>query len=92
MPRLPRRIGQWAKAIVAAAISGAASSFLASVGVGSANAVGLNVQQFTKQQLLATTCSGALVGMAAYLVKSPVPPGPSGDTDFVNKPADITPK
>ena len=65
---------KWAKAVFAAFVTGASSSFLSVLGVSGAQAVGINIQQFSPKQLVATTVAGGLIGMAAYLKQSPVPP------------------
>lgn len=65
---------KWGKTLVAAFVTGAASSLLSVLGVSGAQVVGISVQQLNLKQLLAMTLSGGLVGAAAYLKQSPVPP------------------
>lgn len=72
--KIPTNFEQWTKALIAAVVTGGANSFLAAVGVGGAQAVGVQIQNLSRNQLIATTISGAMVGMMAYLSKSPVPP------------------
>lgn len=65
---------------IAAGVSGAAASFLATVG---ASAVG--VEAFTTGQLATVTVSGGLIAVAGFLVKSPLPSlrvGADGDIDI----------
>ena len=80
---IPKSVAQWVKAVIAAFVSGAATSFLNALGVTGANMIGIHIEQFTPKQLMATTLVGALIGVALYLKTAPVPPG--GDTAFVNK-------
>lgn len=65
---------KWAKALVAAIITGASSSGLSALGVTVADAAGFNVGQLNLKQLGVMTLFGGLVGALAYLKQSPVPP------------------
>lgn len=64
----------WIKALVAAFVTGCASSLLATLGISGAEAVGINVAQLNLKQLVIMTVAGGVVGTAAYLKQSPVPP------------------
>ena len=70
----------WTKALLAAIITGSANSFLSALGISGANAVGIQIAQLDGRQLLSITVIGGLVGMAAYLKQSPVPPDDSTPT------------
>lgn len=74
--KVPQNIEQWAKAVAAAFITGCATSFLSALGVTGAQMVGVKIDQLTPKQLFVTTVFGGLVGVAAYLKTSPVPPEP----------------
>lgn len=63
----------WAKALVAAFITGSASALLSALGISGAQAVGVNVSQINLEQLGIITLAGGIVGAAAYLKQSPVP-------------------
>lgn len=65
---------KWLKALVAAFITGGASSLLSAIGIGSAQAVGVNVPLLDWKQIAILTVAGGIVGAAAYLKQSPVPP------------------
>lgn len=67
-------IKHWAKALLAAFVTGASSSFLSVLGISGAQMVGVQVQQLNPKQLLISTLFGGLVGAAAYLKQSPVAP------------------
>ena len=64
----------WLKALAAAFITGAAGSLLSGLGISGAQAVGLPIQQLDLKQLGVVTLFGGIVGAAAYLKQSPVPP------------------
>ena len=68
------RVKAWAKALLAAFITGAAGSLLSALGISGAQAVGINVMQLNLKQLGIMTLAGGIVGAAAYLKQSPVPP------------------
>lgn len=63
----------WLKLLIGAAVGGAANSLLSVAGIAGANQVGMNIQQFTPKQFGAMCVSGAIVGAAMYLKKSPLP-------------------
>jgi hypothetical protein len=65
---------QWVKSLVAAFVTGAASSLLSSLGISGAQVVGINITQLNLKQLGVITLAGGVVGAAAYLKQSPVPP------------------
>jgi hypothetical protein len=64
----------WLKALVAANVTGACSALLSALGITGAQTVGVQVTQLDPKQLLAIVIAGAVVGGAAYLKQSPVPP------------------
>jgi len=64
----------WLKSLIASTVSGCASSFLSVVGVTGAQMVGVKIDSLTPKQLVVTTITGGLVGLALYLKQSPVPP------------------
>lgn len=74
----------WLRAVVAAIISGASNNILASAGLGAAGWVGIKVEPLTVDQMGALMFAGAVVGVAAFLVKSPLPPC-NGHTEFFKK-------
>lgn len=73
----------WLRALFASVISGGANNILASAGIGLAGAAGIKVEPLSLGQIGALLFSGACVGLAAYLVKSPMPP--TNGTDFFRK-------
>lgn len=77
-----RRIKIWLWTLLAAAISGGANNILAALGINVANMMGFEVQQLTWGQVKILMLSGALVGAATYLAKSPLPSIGSGATNF----------
>lgn len=85
MIQIPQRWEQWAKALLAAVIGGAANSFLSALGISAGQAVGIKIDAFTPKQLLDMTIMGGLVGMFLYLKQSPVPPDPTGNTQVFVK-------
>lgn len=91
MIQIPRRIEQWIKALWAAIISGMANSFLTAAGIGTANAVGIKIDQLSPRQLMDLTIMGGLVGMFMYLKQSPVPPDSTGDTQQFVKTGTVVP-
>lgn len=79
----------WFRALAAAIISGGANNILASAGIGLASAAGVKVEPLSLDQMGALMFSGACVGLASYLTKSPLPP--ANGTDFFEKPRDDPP-
>jgi hypothetical protein len=71
---MPRPTAHWLKALAAAFITGAAGSLLSALGISGAQAMGLTIHQLDLQQLCFVTLFGGIVGAAAYLKQSPVPP------------------
>jgi hypothetical protein len=61
-------------------VTGLATSFMSALGITGANAVGLSVHQLDAEQLALVTLFGGLVGMAAYLKQSPLPPPDEDET------------
>ena len=72
----------WAKALLAAVITGASSSGLSALGISVADAAGLKIGQLNLQQLGIMMASGGLVGAFAYLKQSPVPPDETETTEI----------
>lgn len=72
---IPRSFEQWFKTFVATVVSAAANAGLASIGLSSAAAVGVNVKPLDAHQLGGVCLSGAIVGTLMYLAKNPVPNG-----------------
>lgn len=68
------KFNSWSKALLAASITGAAGSLLSALGISGAQAVGVAVMQLNLRQLVIMTVAGGVVGAAAYLKQSPVPP------------------
>jgi hypothetical protein len=66
----------WLRGVVAAFISGASTSFLSALGVSGAQAVGITMPSLTFGQMGVIALVGGLVGLAAYLKQSPIPPDP----------------
>jgi len=64
----------WLKSLGAAAVTGCASSFLSALGIKGAEVIGVQVSQLDPRQLIVITAMGGLIGVAAYLKQSPVPP------------------
>lgn len=78
---------QWLRALLAAIITGAATSGSAIIGIGTANAVGMSIAKLDLKQVGVVCLSGGVMGMLAYLKQSPVPPESTGNTDFIKKQA-----
>ena len=64
----------WLKGAAAALVSGICTSFLNALGISGAQMIGVKIDQLKPGQLLATAIIGGLIGLAAYLKQSPVPP------------------
>jgi hypothetical protein len=64
----------WLKALVAAIVTGVSGAFLNAVGIDAAKLIGININSLDPKQLLGIAITGGLVGAAAYLKQSPVPP------------------
>jgi len=65
---------KWLYGLGSAVITGITTSFLSCLGITGANAVGVRVDQLSYRQVLVITAIGGLVGMAAFLKQSPLPP------------------
>jgi hypothetical protein len=65
---------KWLKALLAALVTGSANSFMSALGISVGQAVGIHVTQLDLHQLGYVTLFGGIVGAAAYLKQSPVPP------------------
>ena len=77
---------QWIKALIAAIVTGAASTGLSALGIATASGMGVDIPHLDWKQLGVMLVSGGLVGMLAFLKQSPVPPESTGDTGFTTKP------
>ena len=64
----------WLRGLTAAFIAGFSTSFLTALGVSGAEAVGVQIEKLSLGQLTVVTFFGGLIGMAAYLKQSPLPP------------------
>lgn len=64
----------WLRGLIAAVVTGASTSALSALGIAGADAAGANVGQLNLKQIGVLTLTGAIVGLAAYLKQSPVPP------------------
>lgn len=67
-------VKRWLHNLLAAVITGAVSSGLASLGIAAADAAGVTVQPLNYKQLISVAIAGAVVGLLAYLKQSPLPP------------------
>jgi len=63
---------RWLHGLISALVTGIASSFLSALGITSADMLGMDIPNLTWRQLLVITIMGGLVGMAAYIKKSPL--------------------
>jgi hypothetical protein len=63
----------WLRGLVAAFITGASTAGLSALGVTAADAAGAEVGQLNLKQLGIVTLSGGIVGVFAYLQRSPLP-------------------
>ncbi len=65
---------QWLKALIAAIVTGAASTGLSALGIATASGLGVNIPKLDFKQLGVMLISGGIIGALAYLKQSPVPP------------------
>jgi hypothetical protein len=65
---------KWFHGFGSAIITGLSTTFLSALGIEGAQTVGIQVASLEPGQLLSITLTGGLVGMAAYLRQSPLPP------------------
>lgn len=65
---------KWFHGLGSAVITGFATSLLAGLSLEGAQATGVNVASLAPGQLLSVALAGGVVGMAAYLKQSPLPP------------------
>ena len=71
---MTKKTNLWLRGLVAAIVTGASTSALSALGIAGADAAGASVGQLNVKQIGVLTVTGALVGLAAYLKQSPVPP------------------
>ena len=64
----------WLHNLIAAFITGASTSGLASLGIIGASVIGVDAKPLDLRQLGLVALSGGIVGLLAYLKQSPVPP------------------
>ena len=69
---------KWLHGLGSAAITGIATSFTSSLGVQGAQLVGFEIETLKGAQLMVIALMGGLVGAAAYLRQSPLPPVENG--------------
>lgn len=67
-------VKQWLHHLVAAVITGGATSGLSAAGIAVADAAGAQVRALDLAQVGILFASGAIVGLLAYLKQSPLPP------------------
>ena len=65
---------KWLRSLIAAVVTGGATSGLSALGISVADAAGANIGGLNIKQVGALFLSGALVGLLAYLKQSPIPP------------------
>ncbi len=71
---MSERVKKWGKSLLAAVITGSSGAFLSALGITGADLIGIKVAQLDFKQLGVITICGGVVGLAAYLKQSPVPP------------------
>lgn len=79
---------KWLKALVAAIIGGIANAGLSVLTIKGANSTGLIqplMPDLTMEQLGSICLSGGLVGACLYLVRSPLPPDSTGETEMIKR-------
>lgn len=64
----------WLHNLVAATITGGATTALGSLGIAVADLAGAKVQQLDLEQIGVLFISGGVVGLLAYLKQAPLPP------------------
>lgn len=69
----------WLRGLAATFITGIATTFLSVLGISGAEMVGLKVQQIDWKQAAVLSLVGGVVGAAAYLKQSPIPPEESSN-------------
>jgi hypothetical protein len=69
---------KWLHGLISAVITGLATSFLSALGITGANTVGVSIPSLSWRQLAVLTIIGGVVGAAAYLKQSPIPPDDPG--------------
>lgn len=69
-----KNVRMWIRGLIAALITSSATAVLSVLGVNVAEAAGATVSKLNLDQLLIVTISGGIVGVAAYLQRSPLPP------------------
>lgn len=68
------KLNNWVRNLIAAVITGGATSGMSALGIAAADAAGANVGNLNLKQVGILFASGALVGLLAYLKQSPIPP------------------
>ena len=84
---IKRRVAKWLYALVSHFITGGATAITVGSGAALAHSVGVDVQPFNLKQLGIVFLSSGIFGAMAFLMKSPLP-GPTGDTNLIEKPKD----
>ena len=67
-------VEKWFLGLCSGVVTGSATSFLSALGITGANSVGITIPQLSLRQIGVLTLIGGLVGAAAYLKQSPLPP------------------
>lgn len=85
MSRYAKNIRLWARGLLAAFITGGATAGLSALGVTAADAAGAAVGALNLRQLGIITLSGGIVGVLAYLQRSPLPKLDETNPPFSNE-------
>lgn len=68
------KLNSWIRGLIAAVVTGGATSGLSALGISVADAAGAEIGGLNLKQVGILFGSGALVGLLAYLKQSPIPP------------------
>lgn len=68
------KVKLWWRGLGAAFVTGVSTTFLSVLGISGAEMVGIKIQQIDWKQAVVLSVVGGLVGAAAYLKQSPLPP------------------
>jgi len=71
---MTNKVNNWIRGLIAAVVTGGATSGMSAIGIGIADAAGANIGGLNLKQVGVLFASGALVGLLAYLKQSPIPP------------------